>query len=354
MWYGLPSGEIEKIQIAPERSHELRHFVGHALVPSLIYPAAAGKDIHVDPYATLVERFRAALAAARFSVCIGYSFRDRHIKSVVLQRMRTNLRLHIVVVDPNVADTLAESDRVLPNPTFSSVRSRVVPAPMPAALELAFGGLRDRIGLVRRITDTTTAADDWRRRGDSVTASQLRSTALADLTHAGWGALAARAVGTDGLDYVPEGLQYVRQTGTTPQYLFGTTLLACSQDPSLRATARRALGVQLKELLRGVPYISEGRRLVIETPDDRTIEARLLGPERVAGLDLGTFRIALLDRTRAVAYHLSLEQKALITAVQVAIEAAQRFRQIGTGFQPEEEQALGLRWARDGILSLVS
>lgn len=165
VWHRLENGEIEKVAVSPARSAEVRHFSGSRLEEALIYPAAGGKDVHSDPYATLVERFRATLRAAETLVAVGYSFRDRHIKSVVTEAMVVNRRLRLVVVDPSAHEVLKRSDETThSNSSFHSLSGQVQLLPRTAKDALASEDLRNTLAALDGLRHAEDALLDGRRR----------------------------------------------------------------------------------------------------------------------------------------------------------------------------------------------
>lgn len=61
------------------------------------------KTTGLDPFLTLLYHFSEALDRARVLVVIGYSFADEYINEMLRQRMATNPRLRLVVVEPDAA-----------------------------------------------------------------------------------------------------------------------------------------------------------------------------------------------------------------------------------------------------------
>lgn len=89
----------------------------------LLYPAR-GKAAHADPFATLVSHFDRALAEAELCIVIGYSFQDAHIRRLVLDRMVTNRRLQLLLVNPK-ADEVIKIQQDDDEPPFSHFRDRI-------------------------------------------------------------------------------------------------------------------------------------------------------------------------------------------------------------------------------------
>ena len=306
MWYRLPDGSIEKIQVAPDAIGGLRHFAGHALEPALIYPASAGKDIHVDPYATLVERLRAVLDDSRFLVCIGYSFRDRHIKSVVLEKLRTNPHLHLVVVDPGVADTLERSD-LIAAPAFRGFDGRIIPWAAPAHVALWNNGARDHLEHARFVADQVAASEEERR-------ASTPSSARSHLTHA---AIAATDMGwmrfvepmkasTPGRDMWDAAVSIATRDVSAASTLAAQVALLTATHESIRTAAAGTLAKSLRPVVRGMVYTKGGTAVIAPEPaavaSDEEERARYY---RQRATEIGAVESTILAALPSARYHLS-------------------------------------------------
>ncbi len=108
-------------------SQRVAFFADASPAELLVYPELS-KAQHVEPYATLLSRFREALAASETLVSIGYSFRDAYLKETIIEALENNPRLRLVVVSPDATDVLSHSDQAIRGSRrFEEVRNRVEP-----------------------------------------------------------------------------------------------------------------------------------------------------------------------------------------------------------------------------------
>ena len=73
----------------------------------MIYPGI-GKQVMLGPFIELFARFRELLFKANVCISIGYRFGDWHIRGIVLEALRSNPHLTLVVVNPQAPDLVVK------------------------------------------------------------------------------------------------------------------------------------------------------------------------------------------------------------------------------------------------------
>ena len=260
LWHRLDDGSVEKVAVSPRRDPSVRHFSGSSLTEALVYPAAAGKDVHTDPYATLVERFRGALRRASVLVVIGYSFRDAHIKAVVTEALADHQPLRLIVVDPKPEEMLELSDELVPTRfSFRDLEARIHPLPLAATDALSRYEVRGIIPRAREMVAIEARVDEVRReRERDALLEQVDALVRRSLNYH-WGYHLARcALGSKGDDYDLAREQYIAQRGESADTLIAIAALACSPDPDVREGARSALVEVMQLMCRGVVMKAAG------------------------------------------------------------------------------------------------
>jgi hypothetical protein len=119
-WY-----RVAQRSIIYQGAREHYAFPREATGELLLYPAES-KVSHAEPYATLIAHFTRALGSAKKCIAIGYSFRDRDIKRIVLDQMATNRALQLLVVKPGAHEVLYQDRYADDEPTFQDFPDRVI------------------------------------------------------------------------------------------------------------------------------------------------------------------------------------------------------------------------------------
>lgn len=322
LWHRLNDGTIEKVAVSSDRPAGIRHFSGSKLEEALIYPASGGKDVHTDPYATLVERFRSVLREVDTLICIGYSFRDRHIKSVVTEALVVHPELRMVIVDPSADQALSRSDvSTLARTAFADVSGQIQILPMTTRDALERGALRNLLG------DLTTL-----RSAESSLRSARREQALSTAQGAAQNVVNAARGTPNGhalallLKDVPEGLfaratdGILRSAPSSSEMLFEKVALAAVGRPDLQPRALVALGRSIRWLARGM-YLGtasgDGRGQVVWPPTSADALSTGYRDRDVAGFAkfltaqirlIAGARGALLNAKRSCLFHLGADR----------------------------------------------
>lgn len=94
-WFKLPSNEIAKLAHAEKDP-------GH-LSTTLIYPGFVKEEALVEePFATAYKYLKACLSqGAELCLIIGFSFSDEPINMIFRRAVKSNPKLHLIIVDPN-------------------------------------------------------------------------------------------------------------------------------------------------------------------------------------------------------------------------------------------------------------
>jgi hypothetical protein len=155
-WYRLASRNV-----VYRGSPEHPAFPAEAAQDVLLYPAR-GKAAHADPFATLMSIFNRALGTAEVCVAIGYSFRDAHIRRVVLDRMATNRSLQLLVVNPHAEEVLALKPDEDDEPRFSQFSDRVAGLWNGGKEALENRAVRHRLREIRRADEQHSYVTQYR------------------------------------------------------------------------------------------------------------------------------------------------------------------------------------------------
>lgn len=270
LWHRLESGFVEKVAVSPKRTPSVHHYSGSTLSEALVYPAAAGKDVHTDPYATLVERFRMSLREASVLIVIGYSFRDAHIKSIVTEAIATRPELRMVVVDIYPTEMLSTSDELAPSQfVFRNLSAQIHPLPLAAAEALSTHEVRESVPRAKSIETLRRSGDDIKRRhNQSDVLTHTGEMVRESLIHR-WGYyLAECALGNANDDYSHARGWYLGRNLTNAEHagydelaqllLVSSALVSCP-DEDVATQARAFLRDLMHFLCRGVVFKAPGK-----------------------------------------------------------------------------------------------
>jgi hypothetical protein len=159
VWYERPNYDFVKIPVLPQPSLTEQYFDHAPLEPLLLYPAFA-KEGNRGIYRTLAERFSDALAPGNCDLllCIGCSFRDPDIRTLIFEAAHRNTYMVVVVVDPEAHSI---RDKFFGSGTLARERCITVPDKAEHALEQhnllsAAGSIK--VALARRRTAAAEAA----------------------------------------------------------------------------------------------------------------------------------------------------------------------------------------------------
>jgi hypothetical protein len=106
VWYRRPGFRYVKMPLKPNESTDLHYFDGAPVTPMMLYPALE-KEGDTSPYRVLAGRLRAALGSADLLVVLGYSFRDREIRTLVVESLVQRPQLAILLVDTDTNAVVA-------------------------------------------------------------------------------------------------------------------------------------------------------------------------------------------------------------------------------------------------------
>ncbi len=98
-WFYRGPGRFVKVPVKGDLEN-LKFFTGENLSELLIYPALE-KKIDAGPYPFILNALREKLWAARLLIVIGYGFRDSNVRNLVLDQMRANPNLWMMLVSRN-------------------------------------------------------------------------------------------------------------------------------------------------------------------------------------------------------------------------------------------------------------
>jgi len=108
-WYEIKSGLYRRILRTRQRQIGLDLGMARtlALESMIIYPGI-GKQVMLGPFIELFARFRELLFKANICISIGYRFGDGHIRGTVLEGLRSNPNLMLVVVNPQAPNLVVK------------------------------------------------------------------------------------------------------------------------------------------------------------------------------------------------------------------------------------------------------
>ena len=212
----------------------------------LLYPARTEKSVSTEPHASLIERFRSRLREASLIIVIGHSFRDAHVRSIVLEGLVLNSEARLLLVNPHGAEVLEDSDRLLGDGlTFRAVDDRIHFLPQRAADALTNHGLRDVVRTTLSLVDQQSEVTQQQRAGSSGTVSDEFRKLLEQAAGIGWGVPLAAASTAERpspeLDALSHLVYEDGQSGTKyPEHLL---LLACAMhSPGFCQNSEREQG----------------------------------------------------------------------------------------------------------------
>ena len=125
---------------------------------------------------------------ASLIIAIGHSFRDAHVRSIVLEGLVLNSKARLLVVDPHGAEVLEASDSLLGGGlTFRAVADRIHFLPQRAADALTNHRLWDVARDTLSLVDQQSEVTQQQRAGSSGTVSDEFQELLERAVGIGWG-----------------------------------------------------------------------------------------------------------------------------------------------------------------------
>jgi hypothetical protein len=97
IWYRSDRGGYIKLPIMTEAAR-VKLFTGEKAESLMLYPMQ--KFDYPEPLLELLMRFRNALQTCKVLIVVGYSFRDAHLRGILLDAARNNSGLTLMLVDP--------------------------------------------------------------------------------------------------------------------------------------------------------------------------------------------------------------------------------------------------------------
>jgi hypothetical protein len=106
-WFKTESGKIFKVPIKGLDLSKIKHLTDESLSEIMIYPALQ-KNKQSQVYLWLHNKFLDDLKTTDTCVVIGYSFRDEDIRNAVIDSLKINTKLWLMVVSPNASSNKKE------------------------------------------------------------------------------------------------------------------------------------------------------------------------------------------------------------------------------------------------------
>ena len=141
-WFLIRPGWYAKIPVRGDIQH-LRFFTGEQLTEMVLYPALE-KRTDTGPYPYILNAFRTKLAKAGLLITVGYSFRDNNIRTLILDQMRANPGLWLMLASPHAQNRRTEICKEAPD-----LKSRIVAFNADAELSIAKRMLAQVVGSLR-------------------------------------------------------------------------------------------------------------------------------------------------------------------------------------------------------------
>ena len=266
LWYRSQSqgSRVLKLAVPASPGPEATYFTGESLSDVLLYPASTEKSVSIEPHASLIERFRSRLRETTLIIVIGHSFRDAHVRSIVLEGLALNSGARLLLVDPHGAEVLEDSDSLLGDGlTFRAVDDRIHFLRQRAADALTNHGLRDVVRDTLSLVDQQTEITQQQRAGSSGTVSDEFRKLLEKAVGIGWGFPLAAASTAERLspewDALSRWVYEDGQSGTKyPEHLLPLACAMHSPDAEVAALARSRLQEGMAAECSWVSYNGEG------------------------------------------------------------------------------------------------
>jgi len=116
-WVRTKNGNVIKVPIQGLDLFSMKYIDGSPISEMMLYPELQ-KDKEFEVYTWLHRRFKDELNKTDLCIIIGYSFRDREIKTSILESLYSNPNLWLVLVDPNAIaikqDLMSDNDTLAP------------------------------------------------------------------------------------------------------------------------------------------------------------------------------------------------------------------------------------------------
>ncbi len=105
LWFELPGAQYVKSILIPNPKVKWRHITGEQADPLMLYPGT--KTAYSPVFIELMKEAEDALKnpSCRLLVCIGYSFRDKHMLDMVFNAAMENTQLQVVLISPSAYET---------------------------------------------------------------------------------------------------------------------------------------------------------------------------------------------------------------------------------------------------------
>ena len=106
-WFKISSGKMMRIPIRGLKLNEVRYISGSYFNEMIIYPTLE-KEKYSELYSYLSNKFITKLNQCTFCVVVGYSFRDKDVTDNLIEAIRNNRNLWIIIISPNASSKKAQ------------------------------------------------------------------------------------------------------------------------------------------------------------------------------------------------------------------------------------------------------
>jgi hypothetical protein len=99
-WFKTASGKMLRVPIKGMNLDKMKHLTDEPLSEIMIYPALQ-KNKQSQVYLWLHNKFLEELKKTDTCVIVGYSFRDEDIRNAIIDSLKVNKKLWLIVISPN-------------------------------------------------------------------------------------------------------------------------------------------------------------------------------------------------------------------------------------------------------------
>ena len=162
-WFLIRPGHYAKVPVRGD-VQDIRFFTGEQLTEMVLYPALE-KRTESGPYPFILNSFRAKLAKVGLLITIGYSFRDNNIRTLIIDQMRANPGLWLILASPHSTSRREELCR-----EAAELKDRIIAFNADAEVSIAR----------RRLAGVVQNLNYARQQEESARAKQASSEVLLD------------------------------------------------------------------------------------------------------------------------------------------------------------------------------
>jgi hypothetical protein len=116
-WVRTKNGNVIKVPVQGLDLFSMKYIDGSPISEMMLYPELQ-KDKEFEVYTWLHRRFKDELNKTDLCIIIGYIFRDREVKTSILESLHSNPNLWLIIVNPNASiikhDLVSDNENLSP------------------------------------------------------------------------------------------------------------------------------------------------------------------------------------------------------------------------------------------------